>query len=38
MMAQGLSLLPVSSEAGTVIGVVRMDDLFHEITNRVLRL
>jgi len=38
MMEQGLSLLPVSSEEGTVLGVVRMDDLFHEITNRVLRL
>jgi len=38
MMEQGLSLLPVSSEEGTVLGVARMDDLFHEITNRVLKL
>ncbi len=38
MLEQGLSLLPVSSAEGAVIGVVRMDDLFHEITNRVLKL
>lgn len=37
MLQEQLFLLPVS-ETGKIIGVVRMGDLFHEITNVVLKL